>query len=149
MNTRGINHIHCCQTVHCKLNHRLMSCLESNNKLSDEQSAYRKGRNCVDNLFVLISVTRERNCKTYDTFACFAYFSASAIRQYDTLIKPCWKFSVKGNSHNALCLSMHSHRRIEINGYLTNWFSTECSPDKVWQHPPYTVILLHAYLPCD
>jgi len=49
----------------------------SKNKLNGEQLVYRKGGSCVDNLFVLTSLIRERKRQKRDTFVCFVDFSGA------------------------------------------------------------------------
>jgi len=80
------------------LNNRLMSFLEGNNKLNDEQSAYRKGRSCMDNLFVLTSLIIEGKCQKRDTFVCFVDFSAAFdSSRYLLLLIKAGKYGVNVN----------------------------------------------------
>jgi len=101
-NSRGINLISTVTKLYTGiLNNRLMSFLEGNNKLNDEQSAYRKGRSCVDNLFVLTSLIRDRKRQKRDTFVCFFLdFSAAFDNiRHSLLLTKEEKYGINGNFH--------------------------------------------------
>ena len=53
------------------LNKRLQKYLESNNILAEEQNGFRAGRSCIDHIFVMCTVLRNRKLLGKDTFLCF------------------------------------------------------------------------------
>ena len=53
------------------LNNRLQKYLEANDILADEQNGFRAGRSCIDHIFVMCTVLRNRKLLGLDTFMCF------------------------------------------------------------------------------
>jgi hypothetical protein len=53
------------------LNKRLQKYLEANNILAEEQNGFRAGRSCIDHIFIMCTVLRNRNLLGKDTFLCF------------------------------------------------------------------------------
>ena len=53
------------------LNKRLSFWLEQNDILAEEQNGFRKNRSCLDHLYVLQSIIKNRKLKKKDTFVCF------------------------------------------------------------------------------
>ena len=53
------------------LNKRLQKYLETNNILVEEQNGFRVGRSCIDHIFVMCTVLRNRKLLGQDTFICF------------------------------------------------------------------------------
>ena len=53
------------------LNKRLSSWLERNDILSEEQNGFRKKRSCLDHLYVLTSIVKNRKIRKKDTYVCF------------------------------------------------------------------------------
>ena len=58
----------------CVLNVRLQNHLESNNLLSDTQNGFRAGRSCIDHIFSLVTILRNRKLQGKETFLCFVDF---------------------------------------------------------------------------
>ena len=44
---------------------------EANNILAEEQNGFRAGRSCIDHIFVMCTILRNRNLLGKDTFLCF------------------------------------------------------------------------------
>ena len=53
------------------LTHRLQNFLEKNNILVDEQNGFRAARSCIDHIFVLTTVLRNRKSKGMGTFVAY------------------------------------------------------------------------------
>jgi hypothetical protein len=53
------------------LNKRLQKYLETNNILVEEQNGFRVGRSCIDHIFVMCTVLRNRQMLGKNTFLCF------------------------------------------------------------------------------
>ena len=80
------------------LNNRLSYYLESTNLLADKQNGFRKGRACIDHIFTLTSVIRNRKLLNKSTFCCFI----AVAKTFDTvdrncLLHQCLKFGICGN----------------------------------------------------
>ena len=72
LNYRGItliNVIGKCYSI--ILNKRLCKWLDENNVLNDEQNGFRRARSCLDHMYVLYTVTKNRILLKRCTFACF------------------------------------------------------------------------------
>ena len=53
------------------LNKRLQKYLETNSILAEEQNGFRVGRSCIDHIFVMCTVLRNRKMLGKETFLCF------------------------------------------------------------------------------
>ena len=56
------------------LNKRLQKFLEANNILADEQNGFRAGRSCIDHIYVMCTILRNRKLLGKETFICFIDF---------------------------------------------------------------------------
>ena len=56
------------------LNERLQQYLEEGNLLAEEQNGFRSARSCIDHLFVLITILRNRKSMGKETFLTFIDF---------------------------------------------------------------------------
>ena len=56
------------------LNARLQTHLETNGLLSDTQNGFRSGRSCLDHIFSLVTILRNRKLQNQQTFLCFIDF---------------------------------------------------------------------------
>jgi len=107
------------------LNNRLIDYIDENQLLSDEQNGFRRLRSCVDHLYVLITVLKERKKNKQDTFACFVDFArAFDSIDHDLLV---YKLIQKGIDGKFLNILKNSYKSmcgiIRLNGYMTNSFN--------------------------
>ena len=58
----------------CVLNVMIQKHLDSNNLLSDTQNGFRAGRSCIDHIFSLVTILRNRKFVGKETFLCFVDF---------------------------------------------------------------------------
>ena len=73
---RGISLISCIYKLYSSiLNIRLVDHLERTGCLVDEQNGFRKGRACIDHIYVVSTITRARIRQNKSTFACFINFT--------------------------------------------------------------------------
>ena len=72
LNYRGISLLSCISNLFGELlNRRLCNYLEHNQLIVDEQNGFRKNRSCMDHIFVLHSIVKNRLNFGNDTFAAF------------------------------------------------------------------------------
>ena len=57
------------------LNERIVSFLDTNEILCEEQNGFRKLRACIDHIYVLTTVIRNRKLQGEETFLCYVDFS--------------------------------------------------------------------------
>jgi len=109
------------------LNKRIVRFLERNDILSEEQNGFRMLRSCIDHLYTICTILRNRKTMKLDTYVCFVDFSKAFDSVNHSFL---WhKIMVAGISGNMLhtIKSMYSNLKscIRLNGTLTNWFSTD------------------------
>ena len=72
LQNRCITIMCCVAKVYSKiLNRRIQTYLETNKILVDEQNGFRACRSCIDHIFVLCTVLRNRKLQGKDTFICY------------------------------------------------------------------------------
>ena len=57
------------------LNDRLVKYLENNNLLSEEQNGFRRLRSCLNHIYSMCTILRNRRLQNLDTYLRFVYFS--------------------------------------------------------------------------
>ena len=106
------------------LNKRLQKYLEMNNILVEEQNGFRTGRSCIDHIFVMCSVLRNRKMMGKDTFLCFIdYKKAFDSVDRNLLMFKLYNIGIKGNIYRAIS-SLYSNpkSRIILQDYNTDYF---------------------------
>ena len=99
----------------CVLNVRLQNHLNSNNLLSDTQNGFRAGRSCIDHIYSLVTILRNRKLQNKQTFLCFvdfrrAFDSVNHVLLFNILSS---KFFVVGKMYNSL-LSLYRDPQTRI-----------------------------------
>ena len=94
----------------CVLNNRLQSHLNCNDLLSDTQNGFRSGRSCIDHVFSLVTILRNRKLTNQQTFLCFvdfrrAFDSVNHDMLFHTLSS---KFGIVGKMYKSL-LSLYTN----------------------------------------
>jgi hypothetical protein len=94
----------------CVLNSRIQNHLNTNDLLSDTQNGFRAGRSCIDHIFSLITILRNRKLNNKSTFLCFvdfrrAFDSVNHILLFHVLYST---FGIVGKMYNTL-KSLYSH----------------------------------------
>ena len=89
-----------------------------------EQNGFRKGRACIDHIYALTSIIRNRKAKRKPTFACFVDF-AKEFDCVDRKLLYC-KLRHMGFNGNILKCIKAIYRQskcvVSVNGHLTNCF---------------------------
>ncbi len=108
------------------INKRLTSYLENNNLLEDVQNGFRHDRNCIDHIFVLYTIIRNRKNQSLDTFVAYIdFYKCFDIIDRNLLFLKLTQYGVDGKMYDAL-KSMYSntYSRVNINDKFTDWFQT-------------------------
>ena len=106
------------------LNKRLQKFLESNNILAEEQNGFRAGRSCIDHIFVMCTVLRNRKLLGFDTFLSFIdYKKAFDSVDRDLLLFKLSNIGIHGHMYTAIS-SLYSNpkSRVILNDYETDYF---------------------------
>ena len=107
------------------LNNRISAYLETNNLLCDEQNGFRKNRSCLDHIFTLTTIIKNRQHEKLPTYACFVDFAkAFDSVNHELLWNTILQFDIKGKMYNVIKF-MYSNMQaaVTLNGHLTNWFN--------------------------
>ena len=126
MNYRGISLMSTISKLFSSiLNERIVNFLDTNSILCEEQNGFRKMRACIDHIYVLTTVIRNRKLQGRQTFLCYVDFS----KAFDSVNRDCLWFKlmnigIHGNILN-LIKSMYENLEacVRVNGQLTDWFS--------------------------
>lgn len=107
------------------INTRLIKFLEDYNLLSDEQNGFRRSRSCLDHLYVLTSILRNRKRAGLSTYLAFVDFT----RAFDTVNHSLLTYKMRTNGlygkfYNIVS-TMHTRLQstLRINNCLTDWFN--------------------------
>ena len=110
------------------LNNRLMKYLENNKVLSEEQNGFRYLRSCLDHIFSLCTILRNRKLQNLDTYLCFvdfskAFDSVNHIILWNKLLTA----GVHGNMYKTIkCLYSKLKSSVRITPVtFTDWFDIE------------------------
>jgi hypothetical protein len=126
LNYRGISLLSCVSKGFTNiLNSRLSSYYETHNLLADEQNGFRPGRTCIDHIFSLTSLIRNRLVNKVDTFCCFIDFQkAFDFVDRELLLYKLLLDNVNGKFYQVIkCIYDSTLASIRINRNYTNWFN--------------------------
>ena len=115
----------CVAKIYSKvLNVRLQKFLETNNILVDEQNGFRASRSCIDHLFVLCTILRNRKLSNQETFISFIdYKKAFDSVDRNLLLFKLSNIGINGNMYNAISsLYSNPRSRVVLNDYNTDYF---------------------------
>ena len=107
------------------LNRRLQIYLEENKILSDEQNGFRAGRSCIDHIFTLITILRNRKSMNKSTFLCYIDFRRAfdSVDRY-LLLFSLSKIGIVGPMYWALKALYNDPRsRVVLDGIPTDYFN--------------------------
>ena len=106
------------------LNTRLQKYLEENNILVNEQNGFRASRSCIDHIYTLCTILRNRKLMGQDTFLAYIDFQKafdSVDRNF--LLYKLSKIGITGQFYQEIS-SMHSNpkSRVMLNEFETDYF---------------------------
>ena len=126
LNHRGISLLSTvCKVFSAILNNRITLYAEMTGIFADEQNGFRRLRSCLDHLFVLTTVIRNRKLQGLSTYCAFIDFA----KAFDSVWHPAlWhKLLACGIHGNILRTIQALHANllgsVRVNGALTDWFS--------------------------
>ena len=126
LNYRGVSLLSTISKLYTSiLNERLREHCE-NDILTDEQNGFRKNRSCVDHIYVLTSIIKNKINKGKPVFACFIDFKkAFDLVNRDLMLVSLYENGIQGNIYFAIkSLYQRTKARVQVNDKLTDWFAT-------------------------
>ena len=127
LNYRGISLLSCIYKVYSSiLNERLIKHLNKNEILHDEQNGFRGGRSCVDHIFTLTSIIRNKLHSKQEIYACYVDFrKAFDLLDRDMMLFRFLEYGVDGKFYNVIKgIYYRAQCAVRINGVMTDWFSS-------------------------
>ena len=107
------------------INNRLQTFLEHHACLVEEQNGFRSGRSCIDHIFALTTILRNRKALGKDTYLAFIdYKKAFDSVNRNMLFFKLSSIGIRGNIYNAI-VSLYSNpkSRVVLNNLETEYFS--------------------------
>ena len=108
------------------INNRLNRYIDENDLIEDEQNGFRKDRSCLDHIFAVSSIIKNRLALKKHTFAAFIDFQKAFdwIDRDMLLYKLRTYYNVSGKLYNAIrSIYMFASARIKLNNMQTEEFS--------------------------
>ena len=107
------------------LNNRITNHLDDNGLLCNEQTGFRKLRSCLDHIYTLTSIVRNRKLQKLPTYICFVDFAKAFDSVKHHLL---WYKLLKQGVHGKILKviqTLYSNLQscVRINNNFTDWFS--------------------------
>ena len=126
LNYRGISLLSCVYKLYSSIiNKRLVKHLESNDLIVDEQNGFRAGRSCLDHVYVLSSIIRNRQSQGLPTFTAFVDMQKAFdwVNRDLLLFKLMSQFNISGRMYKAIAsLYTNSSACVRLNSHSTASF---------------------------
>ena len=125
LNYRGISLLCTSSKLYSSLlNKRLLNFLESNHLLADEQNGFRQDRSCLDHIYSLTTVIKNRLANNLDTYVCFIDFKkAFDFINRDMLLVKLLNLGINGKMYLALKnMLINTRSCVKINDKYTEFF---------------------------
>ena len=109
------------------LNRRLCTWLDEKGILREGQNGFRKHRSCLDHIYTLHNIVRNRKQLRKDTFACFVDYS----KAFDTVDRHCLWFKLLSlGIHGKMFHAIQSLYKsvqccVKVNEHFTDWFPVQ------------------------
>ena len=126
LNYRGISLLSTCAKLYSSiLNNRLVAYLETNDLIADEQNGFRSDRSCLDHIFAITTLIRNRLLSNMDTFTCFIDLrKAFDFVDRDLLFAKLIKLNITGKIYFAIKEMLSETKScIKINQLCSDYFS--------------------------
>ena len=122
LNYRGISLLSCIYKLYSSvINNELSSYCACSKLIDEEQNGFRPGRSCLDHVFVLSSVIRNRQSNNMSTFEAFIDMKKAFdwVDRDLLLFKILSQFGIKGKMYNVIAsLYSNSTACVKINNYI-------------------------------
>ena len=128
LNYRGISILSCvCKVFSGIINKRIVNYFELGNLFVEEQNGFRKKRACIDHIYSLTSMIRNRLADNKETFACYIDMQkAFDWVDREMLFYKLLAYNIDGNLYKCIkALYNHPLSCVRVNTHLTDWFCTE------------------------
>jgi len=128
LNYRGISLLCCTAKLYTSfINNRITKFCEERNFISDEQNGFRRGRSCIDHVFVLNSVLLNRREQNLETFVAFIDLQkAFDSVNRNLLMHKLLLAGLDGKIYRAIkSIYQDNLSCVRINGECGQWFNTE------------------------
>ena len=109
------------------LNTRLMAVAENEGIYKDEQNGFRSRRSCIEHIFSLTSIIRNRKNMKLSTFICFIDFEKAFDKvNHFLLFHKLLKYKISGKFYDILRnIYSDAEAGVCINGLISQWFNVE------------------------
>ncbi len=124
---RGLSLLSCIYKLYSAiLNNRVLSFLESNELLHEEQNGFRKDRSCVDHIFSITSIIRNKLNEGSDVYVAYVDFrKAFDLVNRDMLLFRMLEYGIDGKMYFAIKnIYAKASCSVRVNDLMTNWFDT-------------------------
>ena len=125
LQNRCITIICCVAKVYSSiLNSRIQQFIESKGLLVEEQNGFRASRSCIDHIFVLVTILRNRLAMGKDTFLAFVdYKKAFDSVDQDMLLYKLYQIGIRDKMYRAISsLYKNPQSRVILNDHYTDYF---------------------------
>ncbi len=146
LNYRGVNLLSCIyKTYSCVINKRLLTYLERYHLIEDEQNGFREGRSCLEHIYTLYSIIKNRKNQLKDTFVAFIDFTKCFdLIDRDVLFYKLTEYGIDGKMYYTL-KKMYTNTMscVNFNDILTEWFYTNngCRQGDVTSPTAFSIVI--------
>ncbi len=110
----------------CIINNRLSKYLEKYHLIEDKQNGFRTGRSCLEHIFTLYSIIRNRKNQSKDTYVAYIDFTKCFdLIDRNVLFYKLTEYGIDGRMYQTL-KKMYSNTMscVNVNESLSDWFYT-------------------------
>ena len=126
LNYRGISLLSCVFKLYTSiLNTRITQYCDKHKLIVEEQNGFRKGRACVEHLFVLTSLIRNRKNSGQDTYVAFVDFQKAFdwVNRDLLLYKLLYRYNIDGHMYDTIkAMYTNLYSCVRLNQMYTQWF---------------------------
>jgi hypothetical protein len=146
LNYRGISLLNTSSKLYTSLlNHRLLSHLEQNDVLANEQNGFRPDRSCLDHVYTLTAIIRNRLALKKDTFTAFIDLQkAFDFVDRKLLLIKLLQYNIDAKIYFAIkALLQNTQSCIKLNNHFSEYFGVE---NGVRQGDPFSTTLFAIFI---
>ncbi len=148
LNYRGVNLLSCIYKAYsCIINNRLSSYLERYHLIEDEQNGFRGGRSCLEHIYTLYSIIKNRKNQSKDTYVAFVDFTKCFdLIDRNILFYKLTEYGIDGKMYHTLkkmyCIT-DTKSCVNFNNSLTDWFHTTngCRQGDVTSPTAFSIVI--------